>query len=282
MDMTILVTGATGRVGGQVLAQLPRDGVRALVRDPATATLPDGVDVVRGDLSDPTTLDAAAKGVDSVFLVFPTMRADPVAAEVIAALTRHARHVVYLSAAGVAEQHDGTGIIGSHARLEHLIEESGAEWTFLRPSGFAANTLMWAEQIRAGDVVRWFHGAATRSLIHEYDIAAVAVRALTEDGHADARYHITGPGQLTQVEQVHAIGQAIGRPLRFEQLTSEEAVRDLFAGMPSGIAGSIVDGHAEMVRHPEPVTSTVLDITGTQARTFAQWATDHAADFTRW
>jgi uncharacterized protein YbjT (DUF2867 family) len=281
VDMTILVTGATGRVGGQVLAQLPRDNVRVLVRDPAKATLPDGVDVVRGDLTDPSTLDTAAKGVDSIFLIFPEMVADPVAAEVIDALARHARHIVYLSAAGVAEQHDGTGIIGSHARTEHLIEESGAEWTFLRPSGFASNTLLWADQIRAGDVVRWFHGAATRSLIHEYDIAAVAVRALTEGGLVGARHHLTGPGRLTQVEQVQAIGEAIGRSLRFEQVAPDEAVQELFAGMPTGFAKSIVDAHAEMVRHPEPVTSTVLDITGSQARTFAQWAADHAADFTR-
>jgi uncharacterized protein YbjT (DUF2867 family) len=273
--MTILVTGATGRVGGQVVSQLPRGAVRALVRDPAAATLPDGVDIVRGDLSDPDTLDAAAEGVDAVFLVFPTMRADSVAPEVVAAFARHARHIVYLSAAGVAEPHDGTGIISSHARLEHLIEESGTEWTFLRPSGFASNTFMWADQIRAGDVVRWFHGAATRSLIHEYDIAAVAVRALTEDGHVGARYHLTGPAGLTQVQQVAAIGDAIGRRLRFEQLSPEDPA---LADFPR----SIMDTHAEMVRHPEPVTSTVLDITGSRARTFEQWAADHAADFIRW
>ena len=82
-------------------------------------------------------------------------------------------------------------------------------------------------------------------------------------------------------EQVQAIGEAIGRSLRFEQVAPDEAVQELFAGMPTGFAKSIVDAHAEMVRHPEPVTSTVLDITGSQARTFAQWAADHAADFTR-
>ncbi|HEY3752434.1 MAG TPA: NAD(P)H-binding protein [Pseudonocardiaceae bacterium] len=278
--MTILVTGATGTVGGQLLNQLPADNVRVLVRDPAKAALPDGVDVVRGDLSDPASLDTAVKDVDSVFLVFPTLQADQVAPEVIDALTRHAPHIVYLSAAAVADEHDGTGIVGSHARLEHLIEESGAEWTFVRPTGFAKNALMWADQIRAGDVVRWFHGAATRSLIHEHDIAAVAARALTTNGHVGARYHVTGPEQLTLVEQVHAIGEAIGRPLRFDELAPEDAVRELFPDSP--FAKSIVDGHAKMVRNPEPVTSTVLDITGTQARTFAQWAADHAADFTRW
>ena len=208
------------------------------------------------------------------------MRADPVAAEVIDALTRHARHIVYLSAAAVADDHDGTGIVGSHARLEHLIEESGAEWTFVRPTGFAKNALMWADQIQQGDVVRWFHGAATRSLIHEHDIAAVAARTLTTDGHVGARYHVTGPEQLTLVEQVHAIGEAIGRPLRFDELAPEDAMRELFPDSP--FAKSIVDGHAKMVRKPEPVTSTVLDVTGSPALTFQQWAIDHAAEFTRW
>src|SRR3954452_20549929 len=80
---------------------------------------------------------------------------------------------------------------------------------------------MWAAQIRDSDVVRWPYGQAARSLIHERDIAAVAVRALTEDGHAGARYVLTGPETLTQVEQVHAIGDAIGRPLRWEELSRE-------------------------------------------------------------
>jgi uncharacterized protein YbjT (DUF2867 family) len=274
----ILVTGATGRVGGQVVAQLAgTERVRALVRRPVP--LPDGVESVLGDLSDPSTVDAAAKGVDSVFLVFPTLRADQAAPEVIDALAGHARQIVYLSAAGADEHADG--ILGSHGRLERLIERSGARWTFLRSGGFAANTLGWAEQIRNGDVVRWFHGAARRSLIHEYDIAAVGVRALTGDGHDGARYHLTGPAALTQVEQVHAIGDAIGRLLKFQELSPDEAARTLFADLPDGVGRSIVDAHAGMVAHPEPVTSAVLDITGTPARTFARWAADHAADFTR-
>ncbi len=273
----ILVTGATGRVGGQAVAQLAAAGVpaRALVRKP-DAVLPAGVEMAHGDLTDPATVDAAAAGVDAVFLVFPTLRADHAAPEVVAALARHARHIVYLSANGARP---GDGILGSHARLEELIEGSGAAWTFLRPGGFAANTLMWADQIRAGDRVRWFHGAATRSLIHEHDIAAVGVRALTETGHAGTRPHLTGPQQLTQVQQVAAIGDALGRSLRFEQLTEGEARQRFFAGAPPSMADGILSAHAEMVRHPEPVTTTVEDITGSPALTFAGWAADHAADF---
>lgn len=227
------------------------------------------------------TLDAALDGVDAVFLVFPTLRADDAAPAVIAKIAEHVGRIVYLSAAGVGDNPDehAGGIIGSHARVERLIEQSGMEWTFLRPGGFAANTLMWADQIRAGNVLRWFYGAATRALVHERDIGAVAVRALTEEGHGGKSYHLTGPSQLTQVEQAHAIGEAIGRPVRFEELAPEVARQELFAGLPAMLVDSILNGHAKMVRHPEPVTSTVEDLTGARARTFQQWATDHASDF---
>lgn len=273
----ILVTGATGRVGGQVVAQLADVKIRALTRNPH-ADLPDGVDAVPGDLTDPDSVARAADGVDAVFLVFPTLRADHVAPEVVRALAA-ARRIVHLSAAGVDHGRRQDGILGSHARLERLIERSGAEWTFLRPSGFAANTLAWADQIRRGDTVRWFHGAARRSLIHEHDIAAVGVRALTEGGHAGARYHITGPEQLTQVQHIAAIGDAIGRPLRFAQLPPDVAATRLFAGLPEHVAQSIMDTHAAMVAHPEPMTDEVERITGTPALPFARWARDHAGEF---
>src|SRR5262249_56129399 len=95
------------------------------------------------------------------------------------------------------------------ALVERAIEESGACWTFLRPTGFASNTLMWAGQIRSGDVVRWPFGAAARALIDERDIAAVAVRALTGDGHEGARYSLSGPAVLTQAQQLAPPGPAI-------------------------------------------------------------------------
>lgn len=268
----ILITGATGKVGGQVLARLSQSGIptRALVRNPAVR-LP--VETVVGDLSEPSSLDEALRGIDAVFLVFPTMQADEHAPAVVAKIAEHARHVVYLSAAGVgAEKTDG--ILGSHARLERLISESSLDWTILRPSGFASNTLGWADQIRATGSVRWFHGAAKRALIHERDIAAVAAKALIEPGHEGVTYHLTGPAQLTQIEQAQAIGKAIGRTVSFVELSPEDAKKELFPGMPG-----IVDAHGAMVDNPEPVTNTVEKLTGAPATTFQQWAVDHAADF---
>lgn len=222
----ILVTGATGNVGRQTVSQLLDAGtdVRALTRDPASAALPEGVEAVRGDLADPASLDAALDGVESVFLVWPTLSADDSAAAAVARIAAYARRVVYVSARGVSDDLERApgSILGSHAYLERLIRPSGLEWTFLRPGGFAANTLMWAAQIRGTGAVRWVHGTAARSLIHERDIAAVGVRTLTGTGHGGAAYELTGPQTLTQIEQVAAIGEAIGRPVRWEELSPRQ------------------------------------------------------------
>jgi uncharacterized protein YbjT (DUF2867 family) len=191
--------------------------VRALTRNPDSAGLPDGVDVARADLSVPDTLDACLDGVAAVFLVWPFLTAD-LAPAVLDVVTKHAHRIVYLSSAGVRDdlEQQTDPINQFHADIERLIEQSGLEWTFLRSGGFATNTLWWAPQIRADGVVRGPYGAAVRSLIHERDIAAVVVRALTGDGHGGVKYLLTGPQLLTQVEQVHTIGEAIGRPLRWE------------------------------------------------------------------
>ncbi|MEU8271961.1 NmrA family NAD(P)-binding protein [Sphaerisporangium sp. NPDC049002] len=281
----ILVTGGTGNVGRHVVAQLLERGagVRVLTRSPASAVVPEGAEVAGGDLADPTTLDAALEGVASVFLVWPTLSADhaaPVTIEAIAKRVGHAGRIVYLSSNGASGDAGPETILGSHALLERLIERSGPEWTFLRPGGFATNTLMWASQIRDTGVVRWAHGAASRPLIHERDIAAVGVSALTGEGHGGARYVLTGPETLTQVEQVHAIGEALGRPVRWEELAPESALQEMIAqGWPAALAEGVLGAHAQMVTATEPVTSTVEEVTGAPATPFRQWATDHAKDF---
>ena len=124
--------------------------------------------------------------------------------------------------------------------------------------------------------------AASRSLIHEADIAAVAVRALTNGGHAGARYVLTGPEVLTQAEQVQAIGDAIGAPLRFEEMPREAARQELLRAWGDlAMVDGALDAWAGMVTEPEPVTHTVEQVTGERARTFAAWAADHAGDFRR-
>jgi uncharacterized protein YbjT (DUF2867 family) len=194
---------------------------------------------------------------------------------VVNAIARQVPRIVYLSAHAAADRP------GSFwAQVERLVEASAAEWTFLRPAGFAANALIWADQIRAGDVVRWPYGAAARSLVHERDLASVARLALTEDGHAGARYVLTGPSRLTQAEQVQAIGMAIGRPLRWEELPRQSARKQLAAMFgDAAFADSALNTWAEFVRKPEILTTTVQELTGAPARSFRDWAADHAGDF---
>jgi uncharacterized protein YbjT (DUF2867 family) len=278
----ILVTGATGNVGRHVVSQLLHMGavVRALARDPASASLPSGVDVVRGDLSAPDTLDARLTGVDAVFLLWPGLTAD-LAPAVLDVVRKHVRRIVFLSSLGIRDdlEQQPDPINALHADIEHVIEQSGLEWTFLRPGGFATNTLWWTPQIRAGGVVRWVYGACARASIHERDIASVAVRVLTSDGHGGAKYLLTGPQALTQVEQVHIIGGVIGRPLRFEEISPEAMRSQLLTWLPPAVVDGALTYWARLVREPELVSPTVEEITGAPARSFREWVIDHAGDF---
>lgn len=280
----ILVIGATGRVGRQVLSQLPATGVRvrALARDPHTAGLPAHVDVVRGDLTVAETLDECLDGIDAVFLVWT---APPAAvAGALERIAKHARRIVFLSAPlktahPFFQQPNPLRALGE--QIERLIDTSGLQWTFLRPGMIAANALWWwAPKIRAGsDVVRWPHVAVPTAPVHERDIAAVAVRALCEDGHAGAEYVLTGPQSLSQLEQISTIGGVIGRSLRLEEISPEEARRELLTVMPAFVVNMLLDAWAAAIGQPAFVTSTVAEITGAPARTFRDWAADHAAEF---
>jgi len=278
----ILVTGATGNVGRHVVPQLLRTGaaVRALARNPDSADLPGNVEVVRGDLSAPDTLDACLNGVDAVFLLWPGLAAD-CAPAVLDVMRKHARRLVFLSSLGVRDdlKQQPDPINALHADIEQVIEQSGLEWTFLRPGGFATNTLWWAPQIRAEGVVRWVYGACARASIHEQDIAAVAARVLSSDGHGAAKYLLTGPQSLTQVEQVRIIGEVLGRPLRFEELSPEAMRPQLLTWLPPTVVEGALTYWARLVTEPETVSPAVEEITGAPARTFRQWVIDHAGDF---
>ncbi|MGA2590762.1 MAG: hypothetical protein ABSH32_12665 [Bryobacteraceae bacterium] len=137
---------------------------------------------------------------------------------------------------------------------------------------------MGAEDSGNTDVVRWPYAEAPTAPIHERDIAAVAVRALCEDGHG-AEYVLTGPQSLSQFEQVSIIGETIGRSLRFEEISPAEARRELLTVIPLPIINMLLNAWAAAIGQPAFVTSTVADITGTPARTFRDWAIDHVAEF---
>jgi uncharacterized protein YbjT (DUF2867 family) len=284
MNNRIFVTGATGNVGRQVVAELVARGakVRALSRTPERANLPGGVEVVGGDLSAPATLEGHFDNVSAVFLLlrFPaTLEAVP---SLLSALPRTVKRLVFLSSSIVRDDlEEQINPIGKlHAEVEQWIARSGLDWTFVRPGAFATNARgWWGPQIRAGDVVRWPYRRAAFPPIHERDIAAVSARALVEEGHGGKKYLLTGPASLTHEEQVRTIAEVIGRPLRFEELSPEAARAEVLAQLPPWLVDMLLDSWAQLLANPAPITATVADVTGAPARPFRAWVVDHAGEF---
>ncbi len=280
----ILVIGGTGNVGRHVVDQLLATGtrVRVMTRNPDLVRLPPQADVVHGDLTVPETLDRCLEGIDTVFLVWVAPpEAAPGALERIAA---HARRIVFLTAPiktphPFFQQPNPSRHLAE--RVEQLIEASGLAWTFVRAGMFAGNARhFWGPQLRSGNVVRWPYLDAPTAPTDERDVAAVSVRALTEDGHAGADYVVTGPESLTQAEQVHTIGRVIGRSLRVEEISPEEARSELLPVLGSPVVvNMLLNAWHAALGQPAFVTSTCADVTGVPARTFFEWATDHAAEF---
>jgi uncharacterized protein YbjT (DUF2867 family) len=281
---TVLITAATGNVGPYAASHLLRRGarVRALVleNDPGIARLPEGVEVHYGDLAVPESLDPALEGVDAVFWMWPFFTLSVATAPaVLKKIEQQARRIALVSSVGV---HIGLEPVDNncHAYLEKLIEQTSLEWTFLRTTGFMANALGFAPQIRGGDVVRFPYGAASRTSVHEGDLAAVGARALTEDGHDGRTYLVSGPHALTQEEQLQIIGEVIGRSLRWEDVHAEEARRQMVAtGWPPSYADGALDYFATLTRQPEVGSSTVAEVTGRPAHTFRQWVEEHVDAF---
>ncbi|GAA4227701.1 NAD(P)H-binding protein [Actinomadura meridiana] len=271
----ILVSGATGNVGGELLRHLRAEGVavRALTRDPARAALPADVDVdvVKGDFGSPQSLAKPFSGVDAVFL----MRSGNETAVLEEAAAAGVRRVVLLSTLAVESRPES--LIGRmHRDAEQAIEKSGLEWTFLRPGQFATNTRAWKAQLAVGDVVRTPFARVALPTIHPGDIATVAHVALTEDGHAGESYTLTGPEPITPVHQVETIGRAIGRTLRHEEITAESAEREMSAHMPAEIVAATLEFIGSPNEMETRVVPAVETVTGKPARTFAEWARDNA------
>ncbi|MGW4398076.1 NAD(P)H-binding protein [Amycolatopsis nivea] len=278
--MTTLVIGATGNVGRQVAVQLTERGlpVRALARRPEKADLPGSVEVIPGDLSDVDSLRTALRGVDSVFLMWP-LTSDDRAGAIADTIAGSAGRLVLLSSAAARSGSDDA-ISRVHLAVEKAIERTSLEWTFLQPHGFATNALNWARQIRDDGVVRGAYGSVSSTLIHEADMAAVAAAALTSDGHVGAKYDLTGPAALTQVEQVRVIGEVLGRETRWEEVSREVARELLLERVPAKYADAMLDAYARLAgREPDRPTAAVEEVTGVPARTFAQWVADHADEF---
>ncbi|MEV6866564.1 NAD(P)H-binding protein [Streptosporangium subroseum] len=271
--MTIFVTGATGTVGRHVVDELIQVGrrVRALTRNPVRADLPAGVEVVAGDLTVTDSLVPALDGVTGVHLI--TFGGDDYGP------LRNGQEIVELVVkAGVRR----VTVLGGwdEGTLEPAVRAGSLDWTFLQPTEFMSNALQWAETIRADGVVREPFGDAVTAMVHEADIAAVAASALVEEGHAGRTYGLTGPERLSTRDKVRIIGEAIGREVPFVELTEEQAREKMAAeGQPEEMIEFLINVFGNVPEEPNIVNSNVEKVTGRPARTFAQWAAEHADTF---
>ncbi|MFE7592438.1 NAD(P)H-binding protein, partial [Kitasatospora sp. NPDC057512] len=257
--------------------------VRAVSRTRAAGSSTPGYEAVVADLDRPETLPAALDGADKVFLYGMLDPHKPYDIEKVtaAAVAAGIRQVVLLSSVAVvldpAADHP---VARLNRTIEQAVQRSGLDWTFLRPGTFATNTrTWWAESIRTGNVVRLPYPLAQSAPVHEKDIAALAVTALTEPGHSHQAYTVHGAESLTLRRQVEHIGEAIGRPIRVEHVSPEQARADVARTMHPVVAEAIVSQWAA-ADGVAAVTSVIAEkITGTPAHTYARWAVDHADDF---
>ncbi|MFG2004464.1 SDR family oxidoreductase [Spirillospora sp. NPDC048911] len=280
--MTILVTGATGAIGRLVVEQLVdrQVPVRALSRSPHKAALPAAVDVVAGDLADPGSLTGPLFDQVSGVFVFPAETGVEALAE--RAARAGADHLVVLSSLAAAGEHARdlrSPSYAHHRAVEESVSASGIPATVLRPGPFANNLLAWSHAIRSGDTVQGPYAKSAQAPIHEADIAAVAVEALTTDTYRGATLHLTGPEALTRAEQLRTIGNALGRTLTYQEISPGEFRSAMSRFMPEPIITMLLDHWSDTVDRPDTALNTVQDVTGRPARTLAQWAADHAADF---
>jgi uncharacterized protein YbjT (DUF2867 family) len=282
--MMILVTGATGNVGAELVAQLAARGepVRAMTRRPEAVRFPAGVEVVRGDFDDPASLDAALAGADRAFLMSAQMPGSAQGPTHDLQLVEAARRagvgrVVKLS---VYDGGAGDDPIGRwHRQAEAAVMESGMDWTMLRPGRFMSNALQWAPMIRRGDTVAVPFATRPSASIDPADVAAVALLALTGEGHGKVAYQLSGPQALTPAEELHILAQTLGRRLRLV----EPSVEDVRAGMlAAGMSAPVVDAIVTRTLSGDDGTEllpTVADLLGRPPGTFAAWAAAHAELF---
>ncbi|WP_328606913.1 NAD(P)H-binding protein [Amycolatopsis sp. NBC_00345] len=281
--MVVVVFGARGNVGRHVADGLLAAGeqVRAVSRTPA-AGLPPGLEAVAADLDRPETLPAAFDGADKMFLYGMLDPRNPydIGKVVAAAEAAGIRQVALLSSVSVLHPGADHLVPRVNRAIEQAIQQSGVDWTFVRPGTFATNTrTFWAESIRTDNVVRLPYPLAQSAPMHEKDIAALAVTALTEPGHSHQAYTIYGAESLTLQRQVEHIGEALGRRVRIEQISDEQARAEVGRTMAPFVAEAIVGQWAAADGVPVPTSAIVEKITGAPAHTYAQWAVDHADDF---
>jgi uncharacterized protein YbjT (DUF2867 family) len=277
----IVVTGATGNIGRPLTQALAEAGQQVTAVSRHTAAVPNGVRHVAADLAEPASLKPALTGAKALFLLLSgdlhATGAGP--ADIISeAADSGVRRVVLLSTLGVVTRPFGPTRIAMR-ELEDTLRESGLEWTILRPGGFASNALWWAESVRTQQVVAAPFGDVGVPIIDPADIAAVAAASLLDDRHTGGAYELTGPEVITPRQQAEAIAAALGSPVRFHELTREEAKAAMTQSMPAELA----DDTLEILGSPSPaelrVSPDVQQVLGRAPRSFADWTAHNVAAF---
>jgi uncharacterized protein YbjT (DUF2867 family) len=275
----IFVTGATGNVGGELVKALAAAGVpvRALIRrEEDRGRLPSGAEGYVGDLNRPETLVDGLAGVLGVHLLAGYDNLPGLLREMSSA---GVKRVVLQSSSAAPGGDTSNAVARYHIESEAAIRASGLAWTFLQPNAFMSNALRWLPQLREGEVVRETFPDVPISVIDPADIAAVSMAALTSDGHAGRSYRLSGPEALLPAERVAILGRVIGRDLRFEGYTNEEARALMEADMPIEYVDAFFDFYVNGSIDETSVHPTVELVLGRPPVSFEQWATSHADEF---
>jgi uncharacterized protein YbjT (DUF2867 family) len=281
----ILITGGTGTTGRDIVGQLAGvGGVRVMVRDPAKAASFGGAgfEVVRGDFDQPESLDAALEGVERALLLSPP---DPRTVEhqtnfIEAAKRAGTKHVVKFSAI-VADASAPGGFMKWHGEAEALLKASGLAYTMLQPNTFMQNLLGSAQTIAAQGAIYQAVGDARASFVDTRDVALVAARVLTGEGHEGKSYVITGPEALSYHDVAAKLSEATGRRVAYVPVSPEEFRAGALAqGLPEWLAEALcLLNEAFASGASSAVTEVVREVGGREPRTFGQFARDYAAPF---
>ena len=281
----ILVTGATGLIGGEVLRRLSQAAVpaRALTRDMKKAQTMPGVTWVAGDLGKPETLPAAFEGAKTLFLLthyledMVELQHNAIAAARAAGVT----HVVKVSAFA-ASDHSKAPIGRWHYHVEKELQESGLGWTMLRPHHFMQNLLAQAEYVKEEGAIYSPSGDGKIPYVDGRDVGAVAVVTLTTPGHIGKKYVLTGSEAMSYRQAAEIIAAVIGKPVRFVDESPEQArARRVREGVPPAVIESVlaIGAYQRAGGKTVTITSTIADLTGRPPKTVAELVREHAVSF---
>ena len=279
-----LITGSTGHIGRPLVEQLHKEGhdIRALVRDASRAeALPDGIDIAVGSLDDADSVAAALRGVDRVFLLHVGPGTTQTQIMIAAARSTGVDRIVLLSSVGARLIPIAGLIPGSLAAREDLLRASGLDVTYLRPTSLMSNTLSWVSGIRESNQVVDPTDPGVQVPVDPDDIARVAARVLTEDGHVGHGYILNGPEALTVREQVEILSDVLGRAIEFVAVTPEQAAKEAIErGTPVQLAEAMQSLN-EMFRGRlvGQISDDIENLTGVAPRSFPDWCERHVDEF---